>query len=176
MVAAYIGLGSNQQQPLQQLQAAVNALAALPSSQITKISPIYAGPFIGGDPKHVHAEVFNAVLLLNTVLEPEELLTTLQTIEQQQGRVRKEVYSDRTIDLDLLIYAREQRDTPVLQLPHPRMHTRAFVMRPLCDIAAELILPTGLSVYELCDLLVVDDLIKTPHILHIPTQSFQNAS
>ena len=175
MVAAYIGLGSNTQQPVQQLQAAVNALAALPNSQIAKISPIYTGPFIGGDPKKAHAEVFNAVLLLNTALEPEELLTALQAIEQQQGRVRKEVYSDRTIDLDLLIYANEQRDTTVLQLPHPRMQTRAFVMRPLCDIAAELVLPTGLSVYELYASLVVDDLIKTPHILDIPTQSFQSA-
>lgn len=174
MLHAYIGLGSNQHEPLLQLQAAVSAIALLKDVYPQKVSSVYCGPFVGGASDIAHADVYNAVLLAETTLEPQALLEKLQSIELQQGRIREGVCGDRAIDLDLLLYAEYFIDTSSLQLPHPRMLQRAFVMYPLGDITADLLLWHGLTVRDVCATLNDTALIKTEHSLHIPNQYAQN--
>lgn len=130
---AYIGIGSNLQEPLQQVCQALDALAALPSSRLLAHSRLYRTPPLGpsGQPDYV-----NGAALLNTELEPLALLDELQGIELQQGRRRNgERWGPRTLDLDLLLYSDHRIETPRLQLPHIQMHRRAFVLLPLLDIA-----------------------------------------
>ncbi len=83
----------------------------------------------------------NACAKINTVLSPEELLTRMLSIEDKLGRVREERWGPRLIDLDLLVYEEKVSDIEFLQLPHPRMEERDFVMVPLSDIAPDLIIP-----------------------------------
>lgn len=138
-VRAYIGVGSNLGDPAAQVQQAFQALAELPASQLIASSPLYRAAPVGGpagQPNYV-----NAVAALDTTLNPDELLTALQAIETQQGRVRTVRWGPRTLDLDILLYGSTQRNDPHLILPHPRLHERAFVLSPLHDIAPNLTIP-----------------------------------
>ncbi|HIP53557.1 MAG TPA: 2-amino-4-hydroxy-6-hydroxymethyldihydropteridine diphosphokinase [Chromatiales bacterium] len=130
--AVYIALGSNLDGPLTQLERAVKALGALPDTALKRVSPYYRTAPIGppGQPDY-----FNAVVLLETYLDPLPLLDELQRIERDQGRVRGEHWGPRTLDLDILLYNGEEICEPRLQVPHPCMHERAFVLCPLADIA-----------------------------------------
>lgn len=138
----YIGIGSNLEKPLEQLKAAVAALRAIPSTQFRAISNIYQTAPIGpaGQPDYT-----NAAALLETKLTPEALLDELQKIELQQGRVRGIRWGARTLDLDIILYAGMTIRTARLSVPHIEMENRNFVLIPLSDIAAELILPNGKS-------------------------------
>ena len=148
MMRAYIGLGSNLAEPLQQLQQAVQALAALPQSQLAALSSFYASDPLGpaDQPRYV-----NAVAALDTALEPLALLDALQRIEQEQGRVRKaERWGPRTLDLDILLLGDLRIDSERLSVPHYHMHARAFVLYPLAEIAPpDLQLPDGRSLQAL---------------------------
>lgn len=138
-VPAYIGIGSNLNDPPNQVRQAFQALAHLPDSHLTARSPWYRTAPVGGpagQPDYV-----NAVAALETQLTPEDLLATLQTIEAAQERIRAERWGPRTLDLDLLLYGLITRDDPQLTLPHPRLHQRAFVLYPLHDIAPHLTIP-----------------------------------
>ncbi len=137
--SAYIGLGSNLRQPQRQVLGALEALSELPRTQLQRQSPLYHSPPLGvpGQPDYV-----NAAALLETALQPLELLDQLQCIEHEMGRRRDgERWGPRVIDLDLLLYGEQRMDHPRLQLPHPELHKRAFVLIPLADIA-----PTGLEI------------------------------
>ncbi|WP_437881592.1 2-amino-4-hydroxy-6-hydroxymethyldihydropteridine diphosphokinase [Pseudomonas sp. LRF_L74] len=137
----YIGLGSNLAQPLRQLRTALDSLAALPRSQLARVSSFYASDPLGpaDQPRYV-----NAVAALDTGLSPLELLDALQAIELDQGRVRKdERWGPRTLDLDILLFGDRQLDEPRLVVPHYHMHARAFVLYPLAEIAPDLVLPDG---------------------------------
>lgn len=141
MERVYIGLGSNLAEPRQQLRAALAALAALPDSQLTAVSSLYASDPLGppDQPRYV-----NAVAALDTALTPLQLLDALQAIELEQGRVRKEQrWGPRTLDLDILLFGQRILDEPRLSVPHYHMHARAFVLYPLAEIAADLQLPDG---------------------------------
>lgn len=141
MTEAYIALGSNLNDPPEQLRRALNALGRLPNCILQKVSRFYTSRAIGpGDqPNYV-----NAVALLHTSLEPEVLLQKLQDIENRQGRVRDERWGARTLDLDLLLFGNAQITTPALTIPHPRMHLRDFVLYPLREISdTTLALPGG---------------------------------
>jgi 2-amino-4-hydroxy-6-hydroxymethyldihydropteridine diphosphokinase len=131
MIRACIGLGSNLQDPAAQLQAAVDALARLPGSAITAGSPLYRSAAVGPG---TQPDYLNAVITLETTLAPEALLDALQAIEQAQGRRRTLRWGPRTLDLDILLYGDRQICLPRLQVPHPAMAQRHFVLYPLADI------------------------------------------
>jgi len=142
---AYIGLGANLGHPQQTIQAAVATLRSLASITVTKTSSAYlTAPMEaeGGD-------YVNAVVEICTQLSPTELLTELQALEQRYGRVRTYQNAPRTLDCDLLLYDRLVIDTLTLQVPHPRMHQRAFVLVPLVEIAPDIVIPNRGSAGEL---------------------------
>jgi 2-amino-4-hydroxy-6-hydroxymethyldihydropteridine diphosphokinase len=146
MNTSYIGLGSNLEQPTEQLTSALYSLAKLPASELHTCSPFYRSRALGPG---VQPDYINAVAQLHTLLEPKQLLNLLQGIEQQHGRLRLERWGPRTLDLDLLLFDQLTLDTPDLQLPHPRMLQRDFVLVPLHDICPRLRLPNGAIVAEL---------------------------
>jgi 2-amino-4-hydroxy-6-hydroxymethyldihydropteridine diphosphokinase len=136
---AYIGIGSNLDDPPSQVRRAFQALAALPASRCVARSPLYRTTPVGGPSGQ--PDYLNAVAALDTTLDPEALLTALRGIESAQGRMRTVRWGPRTLDLDLLLYDALIRNDPRLTLPHPRLHERAFVLYPLYDIAPALLLP-----------------------------------
>jgi 2-amino-4-hydroxy-6-hydroxymethyldihydropteridine diphosphokinase len=139
----YIALGSNQQQPEAQLRQAVSAISQLADSQLGPLSHCYRSAAIGPGEQ---PDYLNAVLQLDTRLTPEALLDALQAIENRQGRTRTVRWGPRTLDLDILLYGTLALSTDRLQIPHPRMAQRNFVLYPLLDVAgANLMLPDGLE-------------------------------
>lgn len=135
MKRVYIAFGSNQDAPLAQLQLAREALAEHTAMQEIAASPIYRTPPWGYTEQ---PDFYNAVIAYDTALSPQALLELLQRIEAAQYRERPFKNAPRTLDLDLLLYADVQQNTPSLTLPHPRMQERAFVLEPLVAIAPEI--------------------------------------
>lgn len=136
---AWVGLGANLGDPAATLREALAALAAHPQVRQDALSRLYrTGPIDSSGPDYV-----NAVVRLRTTLSPLALLDLLQDIERRHGRERPYRNAPRTLDLDLLAYDGQRLDTPRLTLPHPRMHQRAFVLRPLSDIDPGMTLPQG---------------------------------
>jgi 2-amino-4-hydroxy-6-hydroxymethyldihydropteridine diphosphokinase len=155
----YIALGSNQQQPASQLRRAIAALQGTPGCRPGAISPCYRSAAVGPGEQ---PDYLNAVLELYTQLSPEALLDTLQTIENTQGRVRTERWGPRTLDLDILLYGDLIISTARLEIPHPRMAERNFVLYPLLDIAGpNLMLPDGRELGTLVSACPVGELIRT---------------
>lgn len=147
LVTVFVGLGSNLDDPVDQVERALDELAQLPNCHLTARSSLYRTAPMGPQDQ---PDYINAVAALETSLEPTVLLDALQSIEQLHGRVRKaEQWGPRTLDLDLLLYGEQCLDTPRLQLPHPGMKQRGFVLVPLHEIAPELVLPDGERVDEL---------------------------
>ena len=132
---AYVGLGTNLGcDLLVTLTQAAQALSALPATRLVALSSAWrSAPVEAAGP-----DFLNAVAALNTALSPFELLDALQAIEQAHGRERPYRNAPRTLDLDLLLYGDLTLDTPRLTLPHPRLGERAFVLRPLLEIAPQL--------------------------------------
>lgn len=148
MQRCFIGLGSNLERPREQLERALRALAELPDCRLGQVSPFYGNPAVGPGKQ---PDYVNAVAELFTELAPADLLARLQHIENIQGRVRTERWGARTLDLDLLLYGAEIIDTPTLQVPHPRMRDRNFVLYPLRDLAPDLHFPDGTPLAALLD-------------------------
>ena len=134
-VTAYIALGSNLEQPAQQVSAALAALTTLPHCHNVCASSLYATTPVGYADQ---PDFINAVCEVQTSLSPEALLAALLEVEQAFGRVRTFRNAPRVLDLDLLLVEGVVLDTDFLTLPHPRMHERAFVMLPLADMAADM--------------------------------------
>jgi 2-amino-4-hydroxy-6-hydroxymethyldihydropteridine diphosphokinase len=138
-VIAYIALGANLDQPIEQIRQGLAMLAELPNSRLLATSSLYRTAPVGVSG---HPDYINAVAKLETRLESGALLKFLQVIEAQQGRARQaDVIAPRTLDLDLLLYGESCIATPELEVPHPRMPERAFVLVPLAEIAPELHIP-----------------------------------
>ncbi len=136
-VLVHIGLGANLGDARATLAAAVQSLAGLASTELSAVSPTYrSAPIDAAGPDYL-----NAVVQLRTALAPEALLAALQRIEAAHGRERPYRNAPRTLDLDLLLYGDELIDTPLLSVPHPRLHERAFVLLPLADVAPDAIVP-----------------------------------
>ena len=136
---AYIGLGANLGDARQTIAAAINKLSHSSGILTLKQAPLYSS-----DPVDAQGPVFiNTVVAIDTTLEPLPLLDLLQAIEQEHGRERPYRNAPRTLDLDLLLYGTLTIETPRLSVPHPRMHQRAFVLRPLQDLAPNLQLLQG---------------------------------
>jgi 2-amino-4-hydroxy-6-hydroxymethyldihydropteridine diphosphokinase len=138
MTVAYVGLGANIGEPRKQLEGALQDLGALPQTRVTAISGFYRSAPVGHPDQ---PEFLNAVAKLDTGLAPGPLLENLQAIEKRHGRERSFANAPRTLDLDLLLYGDQARGTPALTLPHPRMHERAFVLRPLLELDSEVSIP-----------------------------------
>lgn len=138
-VMAYIGLGSNLAEPRAQVRAGQASLAALPQTTVESCSALYASAPVGlvDQPDFV-----NSACRVRTKLPAHALMQALLEIEKQHGRVRgAEKGGPRTLDLDLLLYGDLVLNSPDLTLPHPRLHERAFVLRPLCELDAGLVIP-----------------------------------
>ncbi|MDO4998283.1 MAG: 2-amino-4-hydroxy-6-hydroxymethyldihydropteridine diphosphokinase [Neisseria sp.] len=137
MKQAIIALGSNLENPIQQVQNALNALANLPQTKLLQHSSLYLTTPIGYAEQ---ADFVNAVCEVQTALSAKELLQHLQNIENQFGRVRSFRNAPRTLDLDVIDFNHEISDDPDLILPHPRAFERGFVMCPLAEILPDFIL------------------------------------
>ena len=135
MFEAYIGLGSNLMNPEEQIKQARLSIGKQADISEIDFSSLYASSPMGPQDQ---PDYVNAVMRVNTGLSAIELLRVLQDIENNQGRVRKgERWGARTLDLDLLLYADQQIDTPDLIVPHSGLSERAFVLYPLQEIAPE---------------------------------------
>jgi 2-amino-4-hydroxy-6-hydroxymethyldihydropteridine diphosphokinase len=138
-VIAYIGLGSNLENPTGQIESAHTAIAGLAGVEELAFSSLYHSPPMGPQDQ---PDYVNAVMAITTNLPAMDLLRDLQRIEHDHGRVRKgERWGARTLDLDLLIYGQQQIDLPELIVPHAGIAERAFVLYPLYEIAPELLVP-----------------------------------
>jgi len=130
---AYIGLGSNLDHPRRHVARAIAELARLPRSRVVAASSNYVSAPV--DCTEPQPDYVNAVAVLRTELSPRMLLARMHSIERRHRRTRAERNAPRTLDLDLLLFGRRRARQSSLALPHPRMHQRAFVLRPLSDVA-----------------------------------------
>jgi len=146
-ILAYVGIGANLDDPVRQVTTALAELARLPQSHLTRASSLYRTPPMGppGQPDYI-----NAVAELETALAPHALLDELQALERAHRRVRAEHWGPRTLDLDLLLYGQRVIDDDRLQVPHPGVGTRAFVLMPLAELAPDLDVPGCGRVDALC--------------------------
>ena len=135
---AFVGLGSNLSDPRDQILRALQALAALPDTQVRARSALYRSAPVD---YLQQPDFINAVVQLETRLTPRELLDALLGLERGFGRTRDFRNSPRTLDLDVLLYDDLQHHEPGLTIPHPQMHKRAFVLRPLLEIAPDCVIP-----------------------------------
>ena len=132
MTLAYVGLGSNLDEPRAQVERALDELALLPRSHFKRRSSLYRTAPVG---HAAQPNFINAVAAIDTELDAEALLAELQAIESRHARTRSFANAPRTLDLDLLLYGDARINRPGLVVPHPRMHERAFVLQPLVEIA-----------------------------------------
>lgn len=146
MVRAYIGLGSNLAEPQKQLRSALESMAEIPQTRLLRCSSFYRSAPVGPGEQ---PDYINAVAELETELAPLELLAQLQVIENAHGRERSVRWGARTLDLDILLFGRQRIDEPRLQVPHPRMAERNFVLLPLAELEPELQLPAGEAIRAL---------------------------
>lgn len=136
-VTACIGLGANLGDAAATLRAAFDAIAGLAGTRLVAASPLYVTPAWGLEDQ---PDFVNAAARVETALAPGALLEALLEIERRFGRdrSREQRWGPRTLDLDLLLYGDAVIDLPGLQVPHPRLHERAFALVPLADVAPEL--------------------------------------
>lgn len=149
---AVISLGSNLGNRLETLQGAVDALEDTPGVRVKAVSPVYETEPWGVEPGS-QPSYFNAVVVLRTTLPPSSLLERAHAVEEAFHRVRDERWGPRTIDVDIVAYADAVSDDPVLTLPHPRAHERAFVLAPWHDVDPEAQLPGHGAVARLLEAL-----------------------
>ncbi len=145
---AVISIGSNLGNRLEILQGAIDALEDTPGLRVKAVSPVYETEPWGVDPGS-QPSYFNAVVLVKTTLPPDSLLERGHAIEEAFERVREERWGSRTLDVDIVTYQDVVSDDPVLTLPHPRVHERAFVLVPWYDVEPEAVVPGHGPVAEL---------------------------
>jgi len=146
MTIVYIGLGSNLSSdlesevvtPRQHITAAIASLDEIQSTRITNKSSLYISKPVGPQDQD---DYINAVVQIDTELEPLELLDKLQAIENEHGRERKERWGSRTLDLDILMYGEDTINNERLTIPHPEMLNRSFVLVPLAEINSDCAIP-----------------------------------
>ncbi|MER6285525.1 2-amino-4-hydroxy-6-hydroxymethyldihydropteridine diphosphokinase [Streptomyces sviceus] len=147
---AVLSLGSNLGNRLETLQGAIDALEDTPGVRVKAVSPVYETEPWGVDADS-QPSYFNAVVVLKTTLPPSSLLERAHAVEEAFNRVRDERWGPRTLDVDIVAYADVVSDDPVLTLPHPRAHERAFVLVPWHDVDPEAQLPGRGPVAALLD-------------------------
>lgn len=134
--SAYLALGSNLGDRLAFLQLGVDALARVPEIRVTGLSRVYETAAVGGPPQDAY---LNAVIAIETDLDPYTLLHRCQQVEERAARKRTERWGPRTLDVDLLLVDDMHVASDVLTIPHPRMWDRGFVLAPLRDVAPDLV-------------------------------------
>lgn len=142
-VSVYIGLGSNWQNPQQQLQTAVQALTQWPDINQLRVSSLYQSAPLGPADQ---PDYLNAVAAFQTHLSPLALLDGLQRQELQQGRVRRRHWGERSLDLDILLYGQQIIGEDRLVIPHPQLAQREFVLYPLAELVPPDFVVPGLGV------------------------------
>lgn len=152
----YIGLGSNLDNPLAQLKSAIEQLSNHPSIANFQISSLYGSKPVGPQDQ---PDYTNAVARFETSLDGIATLDLLQSIEQDHRRVRERHWGPRTLDLDVLLFNNDNIALPRLTVPHPFMLERGFVIRPLLDLAPEMLLHNGKTVAEHVSQLDTSDLV-----------------
>ncbi len=142
----YVGLGSNLENPRQQVTIALQELRQIADTSLLSSSSLYRSDPVGpaDQPDYV-----NAVALLETSLQPEALLDQLQSLEQRHRRVRHTHWGPRTLDLDIILFGNQTIQSPRLTVPHPFANERNFVLWPLFEISPDLIFPDGRSINDL---------------------------
>lgn len=137
---AYIGIGGNIGDSLNIVQQAIECLTRLPKTSLTKQSSLYRSEPVSDIPQD---DYVNAVVALETSLQPMDLLLELQAIEQAFYRQRnpKSKWAPRTLDLDIILFGSRCIDDSHLKVPHPEMHNRLFVLKPLYEICGDLYIP-----------------------------------
>lgn len=156
-VTCYIGLGSNLGDPAAQVRSALGQLAATEGVDVAAVSRLYASKPMGPQDQ---PDYVNAVACLHTTLTAHELLHVLFAVERAHGRVRDAAlrWGPRTLDLDLLLYGEETIASAELQVPHPGICERSFVVLPLADLVPGLVFPNGRSLQDCLQALPCDDL------------------
>ncbi len=139
-VICYLGLGSNIGDRRANLAEAVQRLAQVLALEIVKTSSVYESAPVGPQDQ---PDFFNQVVQAEVTCSARRLLELIQGIERKMGRMRTRRWGERIIDIDILLYGDETIDEPDLQIPHPQMLARQFVLVPLAEIAPDLILPDG---------------------------------
>lgn len=180
---SYIGIGSNLNQPIQQVLTALKSLAKLPNSRLLAQSSLYRSYALkvpkttdtdSTEPNPIENRSFepdqaiespaaqddyiNAVAKLETRLPAEQLLLELQAIEQSHGRIRKQRWEPRPLDLDILLYGDQTIASDTLSVPHPEISKRHFVLYPLAEIAPALIMPYDIRLADLLKRCPIDEL------------------
>jgi 2-amino-4-hydroxy-6-hydroxymethyldihydropteridine diphosphokinase len=135
VTTAYVGVGSNLNDPRAQVLQAFTELDGLPNTRVVRKSSLYRSAPMG---HAAQPDFVNAVAQVETGLPAERLLAELQAVEARHGRERSFPNAPRTLDLDLLLYGTARIASAALTVPHPRMHERAFVLKPLLEIAPQL--------------------------------------
>ncbi len=139
IITVYVAVGSNLQDRRQNIQRAVEQLAKTPGISALRTSSLLENPAVGGPPE---SPLFlNGALELQTTRSALALLERLLGIEHQLGRVRRDRWEPRPIDLDILFYGDAVMQTPMLTIPHPRLHQRYFVLKPLAELAPHFVHP-----------------------------------
>ncbi len=133
MTICFLALGSNLRSPERQLRQAIKAIKRLPKSHVLAIANFYKNPAVG---RKAQPLFYNTVISIRSFLEPERLLQACQTVESQQGRIRRFKNGARTLDVDILLYGKRQVNLKNLTIPHPHMLSRDFVMVPLSELLA----------------------------------------
>jgi len=147
-IRAYIGLGTNMGDRIGYLRAALEELGRVPDIRVLGVSPVYETAPVG---LVEQPDFLNAVVAVRACLAPIALLREMQRIEDRLERTRAERWGPRTIDLDLLFYGDAVIEEEDLVVPHPRLHERAFVLVPMCDLAPNLVHPRlGRTMRDLC--------------------------
>ncbi|MBW4935577.1 2-amino-4-hydroxy-6-hydroxymethyldihydropteridine diphosphokinase [Marinobacter sp. F4206] len=165
MTDAFIGLGSNLEDPAAQLARAVAALATLPESVLVAQSPFYASRPVGPQDQ---PDFVNGAVWLRTSLAPHALLDHLQSIEQRHGRERLRHWGPRTLDLDLLVFGDRTLADERLTVPHKELPNRDFALQPLLDLNPDLTLPDGRAIKALRQHCPDNQLRKLPPITRDP--------
>jgi 2-amino-4-hydroxy-6-hydroxymethyldihydropteridine diphosphokinase len=165
---AVLSLGSNLGNRLETLQGTIDALEDTPGVRVKAVSPVYETEPWGVEPGS-QPTYFNAVVVLKTTLPPSSLLERAHAIEEAFHRVRDERWGPRTIDVDIVAYADVVSGDPVLTLPHPHAHERAFVLAPWHDVEPEAQLPDRGPVAHLLTAVTREGVLPRPDLeLRLP--------
>ncbi|MDF2691394.1 MAG: folK [Gammaproteobacteria bacterium] len=148
-------MGSNLNNPIAQVQQAIVAIKNFPKTCLLTQSSLYLTKPLGPQDQN---NFINAVLKIETNLEPQALLKACQELELKQGRIKTRYWGERTLDVDILLYSNEIIDLPELKIPHPGLKQRDFVLLPLAEIEPDLVLPSAES---------IKDLLKVPLMFSI---------
>jgi 2-amino-4-hydroxy-6-hydroxymethyldihydropteridine diphosphokinase len=163
-----LSLGSNLGNRLETLQGSIDALEDTPGVRVKAVSPVYETEPWGVEPGS-QPTYFNAVVVLKTTLPPSSLLERAHAIEEAFHRVRDERWGPRTIDVDIVAYADVVSGDPVLTLPHPHAHERAFVLAPWHDVEPEAQLPDRGPVAHLLTTVTREGVLPRPDLeLRLP--------